>query len=123
MNRARELIETLVEVGRVLGVLGSVERARRQRGPLPLLDDLRRQGLRAARRDERGRRCLRRAIRWVDVCLRANCYRRVLLEIALDRSAAGEPIHFGLKSDGTRLAGHAWLGGDDAGNYDITLRI
>jgi len=120
MNRALEFFWTLPEIGRVLGVLARIERARRKRGPRPLLEELRQQGSRAAQRDEHGRRCLRRAIRWVDACLGPNCYRRVLLEVALDRGAASEPIRFGLKADGARMAGHAWLGGDDPGSYDIT---
>ncbi len=123
MSRVRELLGTLREVGRVVGVLGCVERARRKRGPKPLVEELRRTGSRAAPRGEHERRCLRRAVRWVDACLGGNCYRRVLLEIALDPDAARQPVHFGLKADGDRLAGHAWLGDHETGSYDLTVQL
>jgi hypothetical protein len=40
-----------------------------------------------------------------------NCYRRALVEIALDRGAAQEPVHFAFRSRGGHGSGHAWLGG------------
>lgn len=123
MRRAWELWQSVWEMGRVLRVLGRVERARRKRGPGPLVEALRQEGSRAVQRDEQGRRCLRRAIRWVDTWFGRNCYRRVLLEIALDRGAAQEPVRFGLKADGSSLAGHAWLGDDETGKFDMTIRL
>jgi hypothetical protein len=55
---------------------------------------------------------LRRLIRGVDACLPGggNCYRRALLEVALDPAAAAEPLHLGLREHGGPRSGHAWLG-------------
>jgi hypothetical protein len=38
-----------------------------------------------------------------------NCFRRALLEIAVDPDAATEPLRFGLREDGGVGSGHAWL--------------
>jgi hypothetical protein len=42
----------------------------------------------------------------------ANCYRRVLLEIALDSGAAREPIYFAFSAGGGPQSGHACLASD-----------
>jgi hypothetical protein len=39
-----------------------------------------------------------------------NCYRRVLLEIAMDAGAAREVVKMGFRSSGGQGSGHAWLG-------------
>jgi hypothetical protein len=127
VNRGVELAVTLVEVARVLASLGRVEAARRSLGPRPLLDRLRRGARRTPERDATGRRCLRRAIRWVDSCLPGggNCYRRALLEMALDRGAAREPLAMGMSAQGERVSGHAWLSDADRGAtpYEFVIRL
>jgi hypothetical protein len=63
-----------------------------------------------------------------------NCFRRALLEMALDRGAAGDPLLMGFNVHGGRLAGHAWLPADDTGErrgvgspvppaYQFTVRL
>lgn len=127
MNRGVELAVTLLEVARVLANLGRIEAARRSLGPRPLLERLRHDARRAPERDAAGRRCLRRAIGWVDACLwgGGNCYRRALLETALDRGAAREPLAMGLSAEGEGVCGHAWLTEAQRGaaSYDVTIRL
>jgi hypothetical protein len=70
------------------------------------------------------RASLRRLIRIVDRCFPSggNCYRRALIEVAMDASAAAEPLHMGIRSNGGPNSGHAWLGSlpesDGRGPYD-----
>jgi len=127
VTRLFELPATLAEVCNVLRALPRLERARHGQGPRPLLDLVRRQARRAPRRGPVSRRCLRRAIRWVDACLAGggNCYRRALLEMALDRGAAQAPLALGFARQGGGLTGHAWVEGDDPGpgRYDFTLHL
>lgn len=122
-----ELPATLAELCNVLRVLPGLERARHTLGPRPLLDEIRARAGRHPRRGETARRCLRRAVRWVDACMPGggNCYRRAVLEMALDRGAADTPLALGFARDGDRLTGHAWVEGSDtgAGRYDFTLRV
>lgn len=122
-----ELPATLAEVCNVLRALPRLEQARHAHGPRPVLELVRRQARRAPRRGEASRRCLRRAIRWVDACMAdgGNCYRRALLEIALDRGAARAPLALGFARQGDRLTGHAWVEGEDPGpgRYDFTLHL
>jgi hypothetical protein len=111
---------------RAIRVARSVERARFHYGPGVLLQRLRAEGARATRRSARGRRRLRRFISFIDNFFSTgrSCYRRALVEIALDAGAAGEPLHMGLKADGAVRSGHAWLG--DAGisqRYDADFVI
>lgn len=124
MKRLAELAATLLEVCRVLQVLSRVEAARQRHGPQALLARLRRQAHGAPQRHSRT--CLRRAIRWVDarVAGGGNCYRRALLEMALDRGAAAEPMLLGFDMQDDRLAGHAWLASAERDNsYPITVRL
>src|SRR5262249_44384489 len=111
MTSVVELGALGVEICRVLAVLPEVERGRRTRGPRPLVADLRRKARQARARSPRDRARLQRAIAWVDACFPGggNCYRRALLEMALDRGAASEPLRMGLKAGGGRGSGHAWL--------------
>jgi hypothetical protein len=54
-----------------------------------------------------------------------ECYRRVLLEVAVDPAAAAEPVHIGLKKSGALKSGHAWLGdrrGTDE-RFDVELVV
>jgi hypothetical protein len=124
VRRVLELTATLVEVCRVLPILSRIELARSRQSPLRLLSRLRQQARRTPRR--RSRVCLQRAIRWVDARMAGggNCYRRALLEVALDRGAAAEPLLLGFDMIDKRLAGHAWLpGSEQAGTYHFTVRL
>ena len=54
-----------------------------------------------------------------------NCYRRVLVEIAMDAGAAEEDLHIGLRAHGGPKSGHAWLGseGTAAERYDAEFVV
>jgi hypothetical protein len=68
-------------------------------------------GVRSPIRDVAGRARLQRAIRWVDrtIFREPNCYRRLLVEIALDGGAATEKVILGFRAGGRAGSGHAWL--------------
>ena len=73
-----------------------------------------------------GRLNLRRVIGWIDRSLfkAPNCYRRVLLEIALDSGAAREPVVMGFRAGGGAGTGHIWLESDPPFvDYDVTVAI
>jgi hypothetical protein len=54
----------------------------------------------------------------------ANCFRRALLEMALDRGAATESLLMGFTMKDEHLAGHAWLSGaEEAGSYQFTVHV
>ncbi len=107
--------------------LPSVEAGRLREGIGPLVLRIRVRGRDALCRDEKRRDGLRRAIRLVDRVMPGgpNCYRRVLLEVALDAGAAREPINLGLMTSGKPKSGHAWLGDrrDSAVRYDAELAL
>src|SRR5262249_41379125 len=117
----------LPELARVLVTLPEIERKRRSMGPKPLLVILRTRGSRSRARAPVARARLRSAIRWVDARFSdgGNCYRRALLEIALDRDAAAEPFRRGLSIGGGARSGHAWLadraGRDESYDAEVTL--
>jgi hypothetical protein len=127
MNRLLELPGTLLEVWRVLQVLPRVESVRRAFGPRQALAFARQLAEHAPARDDRARRCVRRAIHWVDRSLAdgGNCYRRALLEAALDRSAAEQPFIMGFSASSQHVAGHAWLHSQDSGapRYDFVIQL
>jgi hypothetical protein len=89
-----------------------VEWGRRRIGPAPLVERLRERGARGARRSDSDREDLRRVIRFVDRRFPdgGNCFRRVLLEIALDPVSASQPVHMAVRHHGGAGSGHAWLG-------------
>src|SRR5690242_16482545 len=101
-TRAWQRVLWLGEVIRVLAVAARIEEARLREGPEPLLRRLRAEGARIPPRDQAGRARLARAITSVDARFAggSNCYRRVLLEVALDADAAARPVMFGLKAGG-----------------------
>jgi hypothetical protein len=117
----------LVEFARVLRKLPGVELARRTEGPAPLVSRLRAEGRRQALRSEPDRRRLRETIRAIDAWMPdgGNCYRRALLEIALDRDAAAQPLFMGLVAEGGARSGHAWLGsdGEQPRTYDAVVAL
>ncbi|HEY4186786.1 MAG TPA: hypothetical protein VGP07_17035 [Polyangia bacterium] len=89
-----------------------LDRLRLSSGPKQAVLVARGLGERTRCRSERSRRTLHRMISLVDRLWWGgpNCYRRVLLEVAMDRGAAGEIVQLGFRSSGTFGSGHAWLG-------------
>jgi hypothetical protein len=118
-------LRTAIELVRVLRVLPTVEYGRRRSGPAPLLTALRARGRRGALRSDDERRRLRRVIRLVDRFFPTggNCYRRALLELALDPTSAREPLHMALRQHGGPQSGHAWLADveDTPESYDAVF--
>ncbi len=96
------------EVARVIRALPLVEHHRRTLGPEPAVTDLRRRGARTTRRDPAARAQLRSAIALCDrlLPLGGGCFRRALLEVALDAGAAEERFHVALHD---KRNGHVWL--------------
>ena len=91
------------ELARVLSVVWGVEKRRLREPPATVVRSMRARGARREARGPIGRARLRRAIGWVDAFMPggANCYRRTLLELALDRGAARETLVFGLRVGST----------------------
>jgi len=119
-------VRLIPELIRVLAILPGVEIGRRRSGPGPLLRKLRTVGKKAPHRDAAARARLRIAIAWADAHFPTgpNCYRRALLEIALDQTAAAEPIHMGIRIGGAGETGHAWLGQEEeATSYDAVFTL
>lgn len=111
---------------RVIVALPGVETGRRFEGPASLVRRLRSRSVNERARSDGERARLKRIIRWVDARLPGggNCYRRSLLEMALDRGAAQEPLHLGLSSTGMPGSGHAWLGAESDGRrYDVVISL
>ncbi len=127
MRRVMQFLGTLMELLRVLLVLRGAETARRFPGIQQLLLAIRSGARRLPERTPWARRNLRRAIAWVDSLLPGgpNCYRRVLLEMMLDRGAASEPVCMGFLSDGDKLTGHVWLLGhaESSDGYQVNVRL
>jgi len=118
---ALSLLLDLLRVSRMAGV---AEAARLSKGPRAAVEMMRAVGQRNPRRDARRRVALRRAIRLVDRWHPGgpNCYRRVLLELALDRGAAEDRVMMGLRVSGSPGSGHAWLGSERHDSvYDVLL--
>ena len=117
------------ETLRVLAALPYIEWKRRTAGPGPLVVALRGRADRLQARSVAGRDALRRVIRAVDARIPGggNCYRRALLEMALDAGAAREPLHLGLRAHGGPKTGHAWLGSpstpEDHVRYDAEFVV
>jgi hypothetical protein len=89
----------------------TVESCRLTTGPKPLISRLRAQGTTKASRTDAGRSRLRFAIALAERLRgrKPNCYRRVLMEIALDAGAAREPVFMGIRDGGGAGTGHAYL--------------
>lgn len=114
----------LLDVVRAARVALAAEAARISEGPFGAVNLMRVCGRQKPRRDERGRAVLKRAIRIVDRLHPggANCYRRVLLEIALDGGAAEDLVMMGLSLSGAPGSGHAWLASEPHHvTYDVLL--
>jgi hypothetical protein len=120
-------VHRLTELAEVLAVGVRVDWARSRRGPQSLVTELRARGSRRGPRDTVARARLQRIIGFVDRCFPSggNCYRRALMEIALDAGAAAEPLNLGLQAHGGPGSGHAWLA-DRRGvstRYDAELSL
>jgi hypothetical protein len=111
----------------VLRAAPAVEFGRLRKGPRPLLGVLRAKGGQMSARTQRERARLAKIIRVVDACFPGggNCYRRALLEIAVDPIAAAAPLKLGLRAGGGSRSGHAWLGprADSGANYDAEFSV
>jgi hypothetical protein len=112
----------------VLRAVPGVEIGRLRRGPDPLLAMLRARGRRGFARTHSERARLAQIIRVADACFPGggNCYRRALLEIAVDPVAATTPLRLGLRTGGGPRSGHAWLGAntDDPGaHFDAEFSV
>jgi hypothetical protein len=112
----------VVELARVMKAARDAERMRMNDPPERAVAAMRARGKNAAVRDAVGRARLRRAIGWVDAMMPrgANCYRRTLLELALDAGAAGEPLVFGLDVGAT---GHVAFKDREDVSFDVVFEI
>jgi hypothetical protein len=125
--KGKRVFEWFLVFARVALALPRIELRRKIEGPAPLLDRLRAEGLQCRPRTEAQRAILRQLILSVDARMPggANCYRRVLLEVALDAAAASAPFSMGLDAGCAPLSGHAWLGIGDLGgrSYDAVITL
>jgi len=113
------------EIVRVLFALPRVE-LRRRRSSLHQAAGAIRRGSSSRLRSLDGRARLRKAIAMIDARLPggANCVRRSLLEMALDRGAANEKLLAGFVSGGGPKSGHAWLESECASQrYDAVIAV
>lgn len=110
------------EIARALRLLPRAERARQAASPERAVEEMRALGRASPARDAIGRARLRRAIGWADALPPGgpNCYRRTLLELALDARAAEEPLVFGLDVGGT---GHVAFAGREELGFDVLFEI
>jgi hypothetical protein len=110
--RLRNLLPLGAEACRVAALLPLVEIDRRLLGPGAAVAWARAAGRRSRTRTVAARERLRRVIAAVDrrVPGGANCYRRSLLELALDGGAARtDKLLAGFVAGGGARSGHAWL--------------
>jgi hypothetical protein len=106
--RARHLVESAAALA---ACARTIERRRTSVGPKLAVAAARERGRAAGSRDDVARQDLRRLIRLVDRMAPGgpNCFRRVLLEIAVDPDAAAAPVGMGFRVSGPGK-GHAWIG-------------
>jgi hypothetical protein len=114
----------LREAQKAWGALGQADRLLRQVDVQKRFDTARAMGRTKERRSVAGRVPLRRAISWIDFIRRdgqPGCYRRVLMELALDAGLAELDACLGLDVGKT---GHAWLADDArAAAYDVAFQF
>jgi len=110
------------EVARAAARVGVADRVRRREAPADALASMRAEGRRCPARGPLARARLRRAIGWVDALSPggASCYRRVLLELALDAGAARETVVFGLDVGRT---GHVAFEDREERAFDVAFAI
>jgi hypothetical protein len=112
-----------VEVTRAMRLLRIVDAGRAKDTPEHILAAMRERGRKTERRrGPIGRARLRRAIGWVDALGPggASCYRRILLESALDAGAARETVVFGLDVGST---GHVAFEDREDRTFDVSFSI
>jgi hypothetical protein len=118
---AEEADSFTVEVARVTRLVRAVDVARKRETPDHVLAAMRARGLATnRRRGPIGRARLRRAIGWVDALGGASCYRRILLESALDAGAARETVVFGLDVGRT---GHVAFEDREERTFDVSFAM
>jgi len=105
------MMGAIVDLFTVALLLPQVDRWR-SLGPEVAVENAREAGRARGHRSTRSRARLRRAINLVDRLSGANCYRRVLLEVACDRKATLDPVFFGVQNRISGERGHTWLGRD-----------
>lgn len=122
-QRPRERADSFtIELARVVPLVPAVDRARRNETPERALAAIRAMGGARITRGPIGRARLRRAVGWVDALMPggASCYRRILLEVALDGGAARETVVFGLDVGAT---GHVAFDGREERTFDVSFAI
>jgi hypothetical protein len=106
-----EMWSLLADAARVAAAVPRVERDRLRLGTAEAVARARARGTGRPARPAASRLRLRRAVLAVDTRLPggANCYRRALLEMSLDRAAAAETLHLDLSLRGPSPVGHTRL--------------
>ena len=123
VSAAEEADAFPTELARVTALLRVADRDRQRATPAQALAAMRARGTKTARvRGPIGRARLRRAIGWVDALAPggASCYRRILLESALDAGAARETVVFGLDVGST---GHVAFEDREERTFDVAFAI
>lgn len=112
----------VLELLRAARTVREAERARRAPSPESAVTSMRMRGKTAVARGPIARARLRRAIGWVDAVQPGgpNCYRRTLLELALDRGAAAETLVFGLD---VGRNGHVAFKGREELGFDVLFEL
>lgn len=118
--RLLALSRLVTELARVTRVAREAERLRMNVGPAEAVARQRAKGRRKRRRDAPTRQELRTAVNWLDAKWPGggNCFRRVLIELALDAGAAEERLVFGLDVGKT---GHVAFEGADDATFDVAF--
>lgn len=112
-----------LEVARTTRLVPRVDAGRKRETPERIVAAMRARGTKSDKtRGPVGRARLRRAIGWVDALVPggASCYRRILLELALDAGAARETVVFGLDVGST---GHVAFEGREDRTFDVAFAI
>ncbi len=112
-----------LEVVRTTRLVPAVDRGRKHDPPEVVVAAMRARGTKTGvARGPIGRARLRRAISWVDALGPggASCYRRILLELALDAGAARETVVFGLDVGRT---GHVAFADREERTFDVSFAI
>ena len=112
----------ILELLRVVRIARDAERLRMNVGPAEAVATQRARGRRKKERSVRGRKRLRRMIIRVDARWPGggNCFRRVLIELALDAGAARDRLVFGLDIGRT---GHVAFEGTEDVTFDVAFAL
>lgn len=111
-----------LEIVRVLRVVLEAERRRLGDSPERAVEAMRSHGRGACARGPIARARLRRTIGWIDAMFpgEPNCFRRTLVEVALDARAAEETLVFGLDVGRT---GHVAFLGAESLTFDVFFEV